>query len=396
MRVILLKDERRTYEDLIRSIKADEACIRILDDKTSLPVFLLKDIRIEAANIIKQTALSVGCDAAVSRGVISGEDKISDALLMCSLSQLKKIRAKLHNQPFRLSESFDEMMDILQYKRVFKVRGIDMFEKRRWLLMGILNVTPDSFYDGGSVVSEDDAVKRCAGMLDEGADIIDIGGESTRPNSDPVGAEEELRRVLPAVKRIKKEFPNAAVSVDTYRSETAAAVLDAGADIINDISGMTFDPMMAETVARRRASAILMHIKGNPKNMQNNPEYGNILAEITDFLGTSVQNAEKAGIECGSIAVDPGIGFGKTFAHNNYLIDRFEFMKSLKKPIMIGVSNKGFLSGPDKLPKEQRVEATIAVNAAAFIRGAAIFRVHNVKENFRALKALTELEDASV
>jgi len=396
MKIILLKSDEKGYGSFIEGVNADKGCIDILEEKTHLPIFLLNDVCIESANIIKQTALSVGCDAAVSRGVISGKDKISDVVLMCTFSQLKKMSNKLKGQPFKLGESMDEMISIIKNKKSFRVKGRDLLKEKEFLIMGILNATPDSFYDGKKNMSLQDALKRCGKMVEEGADIIDIGGESTRPSSEKVDNTEEMNRVLPLLKEIRREFKSIVISVDTYKSSVADAAIQEGADIINDISGMTFDPQMAEIVGKSGVSAVLMHIKGNPKTMQENPEYKELIPEILEVLKESVIKAEAAGVDAESIAVDPGIGIEKTFKHNFEILNSLESFKTLKKAILVGVSNKAFLGSIDNLPADKRIEPTIAANVLALKNGASIFRVHNVGENLKAIKIASEIINASL
>jgi dihydropteroate synthase len=257
---------------------------------------------------------------------------------------------------------------------------------KRTLVMGILNVTPDSFSDGGTYFDPDAAVSRGIEMAEQGADIIDVGGESTRPGAEPIDAEEEIRRVLPVIKQlaVRTGIP---ISIDTYRSQTAAAALDSGASIINDISAMTFDANMKHLAAERKCPIVLMHIKGTPQNMQQNPHYENVIEEIIAWLKARIEEAESAGIDKQAIIIDPGIGFGKTVEHNLEILNKLDRFRALGKPILVGVSRKrmiGEILGG--LPVEERLEGTAAAVAISIANGANIVRVHDVKEMARVVK----------
>lgn len=249
--------------------------------------------------------------------------------------------------------------------------------------MGVLNVTPDSFSDGGRFFKPDSAIKQALLMAEEGADIIDVGGESTRPGADEVSAEEESRRVLPVIEGLVGEI-DLPVSIDTYKSEVARRALDAGAAMINDISALRFDPRMGKVVKDYDVPVVLMHIKGTPKNMQKNPSYANVMKEISDYLKESVEMAEEADIDQDKIIVDPGIGFGKRVKDNLEIVKNLRELTSLGKPILIGLSRKSFIGKILNLPLEDRLEGSLAALVVAIINGANILRVHDVKQNRRA------------
>lgn len=244
-------------------------------------------------------------------------------------------------------------------------------------IMGIVNVTPDSFSDGGKYFSIDDAVDHGLQLLDEGADILDIGGESTRPGSDSVPLEEELRRTIPVIKKILQIRKNALISIDTTKSETAEQALDSGAQIINDISGLTFDDKMIDTVKQFNAGVVIMHIKGNPKTMQKNPNYKDVLKEVYDFL--MVQSLKAKQNDISKIIVDPGIGFGKRIEDNFSLIKNLNYFESLGYPIMIGLSKKSFIGKILNLDIDEREIGTVILETAAVLKSARIIRTHNVK-----------------
>ncbi len=259
--------------------------------------------------------------------------------------------------------------------------------------MGILNVTPDSFYDAGRYFNPDKAVKRAFEMRDEGADIIDIGGESTRPGSIGVAAGEEIDRVCPVIESIRKEI-GIPISVDTNKSSVAEAALKAGASMVNDISGLTFDPEMAGVIARYKAGAVLMHIRGTPENMQQDPRYDDLMMEIYTFLENSRDRALNMGIDADKIVLDPGIGFGKTMEDNYRILAGLDRLKPLNCEIMIGLSRKSLLGRLyDK--DSDRLPGTIALNVISLMHGADIIRVHDVKEHRLALTAVEKFYEVN-
>ncbi|QQS38259.1 MAG: dihydropteroate synthase [Ignavibacteriales bacterium] len=243
--------------------------------------------------------------------------------------------------------------------------------------MGIVNVTPDSFSDGGKYYNQDSALHHALKLIDDGADIIDIGGESTRPGSEQVSEEEEKRRIIPVIKSILNERPGTLISVDTTKSKVAKSALDEGAVLINDISGLTFDYKIAELAAEYNAALVIMHIQGEPKTMQVNPEYQDVVGDIYQHIFIQAAKAAVAGVK--NIIVDTGIGFGKTVQQNFELLDRLEDFKSLGYPLMIGVSRKSFIGKTLNLDVDERDTATIITEAYALNRGASIIRTHNVK-----------------
>jgi dihydropteroate synthase len=250
-------------------------------------------------------------------------------------------------------------------------------------LMGILNVTPDSFSDGGEFFAPEKAVTRAMEMVEEGADIIDIGGQSTRPGSEPVALEEEIRRTAPVIEAIAGKI-DVPVSIDTYQSAVAKSAIGAGASIVNDISGLRFDPRMAEVCSKAKVPVVLMHIKGTPVNMQKNPTYDALVPEVMDYLRQSIKIARDAGIE--HIAIDPGLGFGKTFDHNLEIIAAIDEFVRMGYPVCIGPSRKAFIGAIlGGAQEKDRLEGTAAVVAASVLKGANILRVHDVKQMKRVV-----------
>ncbi len=269
---------------------------------------------------------------------------------------------------------------------IWKVRGQSLDLTHRALLMGIVNVTPDSFSDGGSFLDPLAACKQGLKLVEEGADILDIGGESTRPGSHSVPLEEEIQRVIPVIEKLRRET-KALISIDTNKAPVAQAAMDAGADIINDITGLRGDANMTSVVSQSGAGVIIMHMKGTPRTMQDAPAYQDIMSEIGDFFRQSVALALSSGIDPMSIALDPGIGFGKTPEHNRQLLAGIGSFAKTGHPILVGASRKsflGWLAGSSAM--EDRFWPGVATTSLCRERGAKIFRVHDVKPHHDALR----------
>ncbi|MBS1717262.1 MAG: dihydropteroate synthase [Armatimonadetes bacterium] len=263
------------------------------------------------------------------------------------------------------------------------------------LIMGVINVTPDSFSDGGRFTTAEDAVREGLQMLNDGADILDVGGESTRPNAAPVSEEEELARVLEVVRKLAKH--GATVSIDTYKPEVAQRCIEAGASIVNDVTGLR-NPVMRRVIASADVKVCIMHMLGSPQTMQSEPTYANVLAEVRDYLAAHAALAINAGIKKENIWIDPGIGFGKTTEHNLSLLKGLPELVEVGYPVLIGVSRKSFLGriiGSESLaaPLHEREAATIAAQAYAQLKGASIIRTHRVKEAVQAAKLIARLSD---
>ena len=262
--------------------------------------------------------------------------------------------------------------------------------------MGILNITPDSFSDGGLYFDKSTAVKRAFQMVEEGADIIDIGGESTRPGSEPITIEAELMRTIPVIEALARGI-KIPLCIDTYKSEVARRALDAGASMVNDISGLRFDPKMPEVVSEYKVPVVIMHIRGNPRDMQQNPVYEALIPEIMDYLRAGMIIARQAGISEDMIVIDPGIGFGKTFNHNLQIIHNLHEITLLKKPILIGPSRKAFIGEIlGDVPVTERLEGTAAAVAISIMNGANIIRAHDVKEMVKVAKVADAIKKEQI
>jgi len=276
-------------------------------------------------------------------------------------------------------------------KLYLRNRFIDIKEP---VIMGVLNVTPDSFSDGGKYIRIDDALKRVESLVMEGADIVDIGGESTRPGAKKIGIDEEIERVIPIIERVKKEF-EVLISIDTYKERLARlAVLEAGADIVNDVSALRFSENMASVIAGLNVPVVLMHMKGTPEHMQKNPFYENVIDDVKEFFYERIEWAISKGMKREKIIIDPGIGFGKRFEDNIQIIRRLREFKEFDIPILIGLSRKAFLGAisGEKIPENREAE-TITANLISIMNGASIIRVHNVRSAVASKKILEKLVD---
>jgi len=388
----VLKEEEVISE--MKKIGVDARGIELMSKKAISRIIKLENVELKIALILKQEMLSLGAEAALTKDAISLNCQTTDVLLIGSLKHYQKLISKLQTQYFGLSHLGDKIEEVLNnfvqndFKLVCRDYQLDL--GKRTFVMGILNITPDSFSDGGLYDAPDKAVARAFEMKEEGADIIDIGGESTRPGAKPCPVEEELKRVIPVVKRLIKENIGLPISIDTYKSEIAKACLDEGAHLINDISALRFDSRMAEVIASYKVPVVLMHIQGSPQNMQKNPRYECVVSEIILYLRQRIKIAQESGIDKEKIIIDPGIGFGKTLEHNLEILRRLREFKSLGKPILIGPSRKSLIGKVLNLPVEERLEGTAATIAVSILNGANIIRIHDVK----AMTRLARMVDA--
>ena len=272
---------------------------------------------------------------------------------------------------------------------IWKLRSRPLDLSRAAKIMGVLNVTPDSFSDGGKFSSFEAALAHARVLVAEGAAIIDVGGESTRPGADPVSLEEELCRVIPVVQKIHSEFPEIAISIDTYKAGVARQAILAGADIVNDITALRGDPRMLDVVLENRPAVILMHMQGTPKTMQIAPSYQNVVFEVTDFLRNRRDWLVQRGVDPRTVAIDPGFGFGKGLSHNVALIRNLDAFQARAQPIVVGISRKSSLAqlaGEPMLPAAERIWPTVALTCLLREKGAHVLRVHDVRANIEALR----------
>lgn len=381
IRPVILRSAAEARRELERIGVDPSGIVRMLPKLELLPI-LVPHLRPAAANILKQELLSLGGDAAVARGSVACSVEKTDALLIATRKHLSALCAKLAQQPFGLADLADQLRELLAHLAApassWRLARRTL-ELKKPLIMGILNVTPDSFSDGGRYVAVEAAVNHALQMEDQGADIIDIGAESTRPGAPLISAEEELQRLLPVLEALDGRL-SAPISIDTWKAPVAEAALHAGAEIINDISGLTFDPSLANVVARHQAGLVLMHTRGKPESMQQDTCYQDLMGEIADFLQRSIQSALAAGLSREQLVVDPGIGFGKDIAGNLEILRRLSELAGLGCPLLVGTSRKRFIGAilSQERP-EDRLFGTAATVALAVSQGARILRVHDVR-----------------
>lgn len=372
----------RSHSEMER-IGVDPAGIRIMAPKHFHYNIKLEGLTPAQANIIKQEMLSMGGDAAVARGVASCSVERSGAILSGTLAQFTKLAGKLNCQPFGLPALSERIALAIENSRqrrhtVVSRAGREWTLGERTLIMGILNVTPDSFSDGGKYLDVDRAVERAVEMASQGADWIDVGGESTRPGAAPVDTEEELKRVVPVVERLADK--GLVVSVDTTKARVAEAALKAGAEIINDVSALSADAEMAGVCAAHGAPVVLMHMRGTPLTMQKDTAYADLVGEVFNYLAGRMDYALKAGVGAEKIIIDPGIGFGKTAEDSLEIISRLSEFRSLGRPILVGPSRKSFIGAVGGASGAGRLSGTIAASVASILKGVSVLRVHDVAE----------------
>ncbi len=366
----------------LAAIHVDPFNIRNMAPKMVHRLLLLEGVCSREGSWLKQEMLALGGDAALSGGAAEG-DSPGIAIVMGTERQLRRLCGRLTEDPFghpALAAEIKRVLDIDGAPpTTWKIgkRSLDL--AGRACIMGILNVTPDSFSDGNRYFSTEAAVARALEMEEEGADIIDIGGESTRPFSRPVDEEEELARVMPVLERLAGRL-TIPISIDTYKSAVAEKALAAGAEVVNDISGLTFDERMAEVVATTEAGLVLMHTRARPSVMQKETEYRSLVSEVFAFLRHAVARAEAAAVARERIVIDPGIGFGKNVAGNMEILRRLAEFKAVGCPILIGTSRKSFIGHVLGRETGDRVFGTAATMTMALANGASVFRVHDVKE----------------
>ena len=375
--------------ETIREIGCDERSMPIFQKKIDIFPVRIYNLSVAIANIVKQEMISAKGDAAIHRDAISGKIDRTDALLIGTISIYEDFIRKIEKQDY---PTLNEIATLLKEQINRAAYPIHLIRKNGEMpvLMGILNVTPDSFYEGGKYEGMDQAIKRCEEMIEAGANIIDIGGESSRPGSDPVSSDEEKRRVLPVLEAIKKRF-SVSVSVDTTKSEVAKAAVEIGAEIVNDISGLQFDESMVQVAAQTGCRVVLMHIQGKPKDMQTSPEYADPILELDEYFQQRIRFAVDNGVAREKIIIDPGIGFGKRLIDNKLIIKNLTIFKKYGLPILVGASRKSMIGNILDVPADLRLFGTLGAHIAAYFQGADILRVHDVKEHKELLQVYQEI-----
>lgn len=397
--MIVRKTKADSIGDILKIIKTsgcDEYVYGKLSKKMSGNVIIADGIDNRAANILKQESLSCGADTVVSSDVSRFKKGISRAVICATLYQLEKLALKLKQQPFGLKDLSFEIEKLIKQdnKKIIVCGKKKLVLNGRSLIMGIVNLSAESFYgDGKKDIHA--AVEAACLMQEQGADIIDVGAESTRPGSKPIPAKEEIKQIQKFLKLFVKKT-KLPVSVDTYKPEVARTALELGASIINDIFALSYGKSeMAKVAAEYGAGVVLMHMRGTPLTMQKNIKYNDVVLDIFEFLSERINFALKSGIKKESVIIDPGIGFAKTAEQNLMIIKNLSDFKSLGYPVLMGMSNKSFLAkitGAEEL--KERLPATITAGAIAVLNGADILRVHNVKETAESLKLIQAIRRA--
>lgn len=394
MRIIPLRvNSVKESAGYLKGIGVDISGVKIMAPKAILRVFKIEGISAPAANILKQHLLSLGADAALRREALVKRTK-TDIIIFGTLSQLKKCIKKVRRQPFGLKEVADKLGEILKEKEPIFIARDKKVRFRTPLICGIINLTPDSF-SGDGLLSKglgnrskitNLVLKRVEEMAKNGAKMVDLGGESTRPFSKPISEEEEKKRVIPCLRLVRKKFPSLILSIDTYKFNVAKEAVEEGVDVINDITALRHSPQIAHLVKRHHLGCILMHMKGRPQTMQINPVYKDVVKDILIFLEQRMDFCLAQGINKSQLLVDPGIGFGKRVKDNLLILNRLYEFKSLGVPVFVGVSRKSFIGKITKEEVENRLPGTLASVVISVLKGADILRVHDVKEVAQAIK----------
>ena len=392
--------------EALKMVGADMRSLPFFDNRREVKALYISNADIRAANVIKQEMLARGGDVAVSRFAVDCRAEKSDIILFGTKKQLAFLADKIEamswwNFPQIASEIRQALNGMASGKYSIKLPcGAEIEFGRKTMVMGIINLTDDSFYSTSRTGSDSRAtVERAVRFAAEGADILDLGAESTRPGSSRVPEEEEISRIADAVKNIRKTLPQIPLSIDTTRASVARAALDAGADIINDISGLTYEPEVARAAADYGAMLVLMHMRGTPETMQSMCDYenSNILQSITDFFDKGIETAASNGLERAKIILDPGLGFAKNYNQNLFLMQNLRAFDTFGLPILIGASRKGTVgkaTGADKA--EDRLEGTLAITSLCAWHDIDIVRVHDVKENKKTVMMIEAIKNAAI
>jgi len=372
MQVEKLSNEMNIKEAL-NKLGVDKGGIAILASKATMHIISIHDLHVGAANILKQDALSIGADLAVPRGTVVAAKPRVDCILIANTQQLKTLAKKELAQPFALKELANELK---KFTDIQKPESVD--------IMGIINANDDSFY-AKSRFKESDAIQKTEQMIEEGATIIDIGAVSSSPNAPVVSVEEELERIEPVLALIKKEklYEKVKFSCDSYEPQVLQKALESGFTIVNDITGLQNDEV-CRLCASYDATAVIMHMQGNPQTMQKNPHYESVVSDVYDFFERRIEKAEGFGVK--KIVLDVGIGFGKTLENNLSLLENLEHFLTLEKPLLVGASRKSMIDKISPSSVEQRLAGTLTLHLEAVKNGASILRVHDVAEHVQALR----------
>ncbi len=395
-----VKNEQEAQE-LMSSLGVSPEGIRILSPKSICAAFKIEGIKSWEANIIKQHLLSLGSDAALARGALVKSIKTS-VFIFGSLSQLRKLSGKLQAQPFSLKEIAKDItsyLDNLDKKKFIFRAGNKVLRISAPIVCGIINVTEDSFTGDGLIKLsrgstskiKELALKKAEQMIKKGAKIIDLGGESSRPYSKSMDAKYEIKKVIPVLKALRKQFKKILISIDTYKYPVAKSAVSEGVDIINDITALRNNPQTAALIKRYKLGCILMHMKGKPQTMQINPHYKNVTEEIIDFFKERLRFCSQRGISKEQVLIDPGIGFGKRLEDNIKIINELYKFRVLGQPIFLGLSRKSFIGKILKAVSGERLIGTIAASMISLANGVNILRVHDVGETVQAIRIASKI-----
>jgi len=398
---------------VLKAVGVYPPAIDIMAPKLVHVNILVENVAPKLAVILKQDMLAKGGDVATHRGVVDLDGRSYDLLMSGTVKQMRTLAEGLERQYFGAPALGKEILGIIEGLSAEQAgvawraggKGIPLGEP---LVMGVLNVTPDSFYDGGRHLSASAAIEHAFKLLEDGADILDIGGESTRPGAEPVPLKDELRRVLPVIEKVapqlkrhkraaakRREWGHPLISIDTYKTGVAKEALAAGAHVINDVSGCRADKKMPALLSSSKCGYILMHILGTPRTMQANPTYKNVLSEIFGYLDDGIGRLTSAGVAPERVAMDPGIGFGKRVEDNLRIIRHIEYFRSLGRPIVVGASRKSFIGKVTGEEAEKRLAGSLTVAACLALAGVDVIRTHDVKETRDVLTMVAALRGAA-
>ncbi|MFP4481802.1 MAG: dihydropteroate synthase [Thermovirgaceae bacterium] len=390
-------------KSILVRLEADMRSLPYFEAKRKIIPLYIRQADFRAANALKQEMLSRGGDAAVHRNAIQGTVSFCDVLLLGTLGQYRSLIQKLEAMPYWGLETVREGLArtlsnlSLSAWTIPMPHGGSLNLSDNPLVMGIINVTPDSFFAASRVRDIGDCVRRASQMQEEGMHILDLGAESTRPGSDPVSEDIEKQRIIPVIKALRESGFTLPISVDTVKASVAEAATRAGADIINDVSAGRMDPSILDVVASGNIPYVCMHMKGIPKTMQKNPTYENLIGEIISFFEERIDFALSRGMDLSRIMLDPGLGFGKTREHNLAVLKNLESFRVLGRPLLIGHSNKSTIGKVlDGAPEKDRLEGTLAVTALCAWEGVSMVRVHDVRENLRVIRMIRAVKEASL
>lgn len=388
---IIIKNISNTIENELQSINFDEAYIPVAVKKFKNKSFKLFNIKPAEANILKQLCLSLGFDCAVNRNAVTCKCDFSDCLINANEKQLLELIKKLKLQPFRLKEIAEKISYLFSEPKALSIRDKNITKNSK-LIMGILNVTPDSFSDGGKFYTLDAAINRAKEIISEGVDIIDIGGESTRPNAETVEIEEEIKRIIPVIKAIREFDKNIILSVDTRNFETAKLAVEAGIDVINDVSGLKNEKLL-DFVIKNNIPTIIMHSDKVPAQSSSETQNSetDIVEEIYLSLYTKVEMLKKLGMKQENIIIDVGIGFGKSPSDSFEILKRIDEFSSLNCLNLVGISRKSFISKTFDISDRDLEQATLLYDAFLLTKQVNIIRVHDTKSHIKMLKYINKI-----